>query len=38
MLYKEDLLTYKHLQKYATPYIHIYNIKYNKITCIGVYL
>ena len=24
--YKEDLLTYKNLQKYATKYIHMYNI------------
>ena len=29
--YKEDLLTYKNLQKYATKYIHIYNMKYNKM-------
>ena len=31
--YKEDLLTYKNLQKYATQYIDIYmyNMKYNKI-------
>ena len=30
-LYKEDLLTYKNLQKYATKYIHMYNMKYNKM-------
>ena len=29
--YKEDLLTYKNLQKYATKYIHMYNMKYNKM-------
>ena len=29
--YKEDLLTNKNLQKYATKYIHMYNIKYNKM-------
>ena len=29
--YKEDLFTYKNLQKYATKYIHIYNMKYNKM-------
>ena len=29
--YKEDLLTYKDLQTYATKCIHIYNTKYNKI-------
>ena len=29
--YKEDLLTYTNLQKYATKYIHIYNMKYNKM-------
>ena len=29
--YREDLLTYKNLQKYATKYIHIYNIKYDKM-------
>ena len=29
--YKEDLLTYKNLQKYATKYIHLYNMKYNKM-------
>ena len=29
--YKEDLLTYKNLQKYATEYIHMYNMKYNKM-------
>ena len=28
---KEDLLTYKNLQKYATKYVHIYNMKYNKM-------
>ena len=28
--YKEDVLTYKNLQKYATKYIHMYNMKYNK--------
>ena len=29
--YKEDLLTYKMLQKYATKYIHMYNMKYNEM-------
>ena len=32
--YKDDLLTYKNLQKYATKYIHIHvskNMKYNKM-------
>ena len=29
--YTEDLLTYKILQRYATKYIHIYNMKYNKM-------
>ena len=29
--YKEELLTYKNLQKYATKYIHMYNMKYNKM-------
>ena len=29
--YKEDLLTYKNLPKYATKYIHMYNMKYNKM-------
>ena len=31
LFYKEDLLTYKNLQKYATKYIHMYNMKYNKM-------
>ena len=31
IFYKEDLLTYKNLQKYATKYIHMYNMKYNKM-------
>ena len=31
VFYKDDLLTYKNLQKYATKYIHMYNMKYNKL-------
>ena len=27
----EDLLTYKNLQKYATKYTHMYNLKYNEM-------
>ena len=29
--YKDDLLTYKSVQIYATKYIQIYNMKYNKM-------
>ena len=28
--FQKDLLTYKNLQKYATKYIHMYSMKYNK--------
>ena len=31
VFYKEDLLTYKNLQTYATKDIHMYNVKYNKM-------
>ena len=31
IIYMEDLLTYKNLQKYATKYTHMYNLKYIEI-------